>query len=355
VLGLLCVFIGSVFSAIGLNLIRASGLRENHRPFYRRPRYLGGLFLVTVVNTSLDSVAFAFVPVSVIAPFGGVAMVVSALIARSGKMGFREYLDWFQWVALGVVVVSVGLIGGLGPKPPPQIDSAVLFAEFDAPPFVAYQVVWGVAVAVSYSVVYSEVVARTSIKTTIVTGLAGGISSGITQTMLKLIASLSAGAAIIDGAASAWANFPWRNAHLWRAFALLIVAAVVLLHNMTMCIASANVGVSTAVFQSILIVSSVFAGSAFYGDLVGIPAWRLAVFVAALVMTVVGVAVLVYRKKEEPQDAMCEEEGAPTVSIQLSTASIPMEMKTPSLVQYDSPPSSPSDQIPPQCQTCPLL
>ena len=154
-LGLLCVLFGSVFSALGLNLIRASGLHEKHRPCHRRSRNIAGLFLVTVVNTSLDSIAFAFVPVSVIAPFGGIAMVVSALIAHSGKLGFREHLDRVQWSALCVVVLCVGVIGGVGPRPPPETNSTVLFAEFDSPPFVAYQVVWGLAVALSYGLVYS--------------------------------------------------------------------------------------------------------------------------------------------------------------------------------------------------------
>lgn len=89
--GIILATIGAVTSGIGMNLMKASSKLEVDRPWYCRPRLLIGVSLAAWINTSLDSVAFALAPLSIIAPIGGVTIVASVLFARIGLAVSHEF------------------------------------------------------------------------------------------------------------------------------------------------------------------------------------------------------------------------------------------------------------------------
>jgi hypothetical protein len=281
-----------------MNLLKSSAVVEKSLHCLQRRRFFLGIFLTTVFNTTLDTFAFSFLSVSVIAPFGGLCIVTSAMLAHKGVFGPKETLDRTQWVFLLSIFCGVGLVGGFGPRPPPVTNATAIFEDFDNVGFICYQSVWIIITASAYTGLHVlKMFEKNSLWTTVLFGSSAGMSSGITQCIMKAITSISAGAAIMHGVEHAWVYFPWSNPQFWRAVVELIVAALLLLHGMNTCICSTDVGISTAMYQSALIVGSVLAGCAFWGDLDGMTPLSLSMFMIGLVGVVAGVCLLLTRHK----------------------------------------------------------
>lgn len=322
-IGLGAVAVGAISSAVGLNLLKWSAVLERGLPIYKRRRFMAGIFLTTIFNTALDTFAFSFVAVSVIAPFGGLCVVVAAMLAHRGVFGPREVLDRFQWACLAAIFGGVGLVGGFGPRPPPVTNSTIIFEDFGNAGFVWYQVVWGALTLGAYVGLHSKLFGPTSLWATVLFGSSAGMSSGITQCIMKAITSISAGATIVHGASYAWEYFPWTHPQLWRAIAQLVAAALLLLHAMNTCICSTDVGVSTAVYQSSVIVGSIVAGCAFWGDLDDVAPVHLFMFLFGIGCVVAGVFCLLTRHKKnvEMNRMVAKERATSATSATLTAAS----------------------------------
>lgn len=318
-IGIVAVCIGAMSAAVGVNLIKSSAILEAHKPLCSRRRLVVGTLLTTVFNSTLDAFAYSFVPVSVIAPFGGTCVVISALLARAGAFGPKETLSILQWISVAAVFVSVALVGVFSPRPAPITNATVIFASFDEPAFVAYQVLWGCVSSVAYAAMLLGVIKRTSLNSTAAFGIVAGLSSGITQVIMKALASVSAGATILHGPEHAWDHFPIRNPQLWRAIIQIALAAIVLLHSLNLCIVSTEVSVANAIYQSSLIVSGVAAGCAFWGDLDGTTALRGTMFAIGIVGVVCGAAVLLVTHKTKTRPS-CHHDTAHTTTTELCLA-----------------------------------
>ena len=122
-----------------MNMMKASKRLEGHKPLCRRYRWMVGISLACWVNTSLDVVAFALAPLAIIAPIGGITIVVSVLLARFGWAGEREYVVPAQWVAIGAVVGGVAVVDVYGPHPDPQFNTSEVLQHFHQQSFVGYQ------------------------------------------------------------------------------------------------------------------------------------------------------------------------------------------------------------------------
>ena len=159
--GVCLVIAGSFSSSIGLLLFKRSSLCEAQLPFHRkRFWHLGFLFLV-VNATVIDLVAFSFTPLSLIAPFAGLTIVFTALLAASGLVTgarHKEALGWLDGIVIAVVVAGVTLVSLHGPTSaegePPTMDE--MLVRFSNPPFVAFA---SVSTAVIFCFVGSQRIA----------------------------------------------------------------------------------------------------------------------------------------------------------------------------------------------------
>ena len=293
--GLLSVFVGSVFSAVGMNLLKASSKLEKMRRLHHRWRFWLGIFLTSVVNTSLDAYAFAFVPVSVIAPFGGVCVVTSALIAYKGCITERELLDRLQWMCLLAIMGGVCLVGTFGPRPLPVTNATIILEGFEKPSFVVYQAVWGGTNLCAFALRFFRILKVQTLKETLLFGVSAGMSSGVTQCLMKALASMTAGEALVGNSDNVLDNLPYKTLQFWRAILQLALAGALLLYAMNICICSTDVGVSNAVYQSSLIIASIAAGSAFYGDLDDSSSLYLSLFLFGIALVIFGVSLLLTR------------------------------------------------------------
>jgi hypothetical protein len=256
---------------------------------YRRYRWMIGISLACWVNTGLDVVAFALAPLALIAPIGGLTIVVSVLLARAGMAGEREFVRSSQWVAIAAVVGGVAVVDVYGPHPGPHFNTSVVLDHFHNEGFIAYQAFTVSAVVFMYAGILLGNLGGTNIETTITAAIASGLCSGITMTMMKVMATC-AGAWMLQG------DLPFLIPEFWVALGELIVVAIVLLHLLNVCIASANLAIATPLYQVCVILFTIVAGCAFYGDLAVATRSELLMFILGVVCVLCGLGVLIFKR-----------------------------------------------------------
>jgi hypothetical protein len=293
--GLTLAVVGAITSGFGMNLMKASNRFERDRPWYRRTRMLVGMSLACWVNTLLDVVAFALTPLALVAPIGGVTIVAATLFARCGWTGEPEYVVWQQWVAIGCVVTGVGVVAVCGPHPDPVLNTTEVMHHFHDVPFVAYQTMVWTAVVLCLLGLRLKKIGPPKLETTLATGATAGLCSGITQTMMKTL-SVCVADFFLTG------YLPFFIPEFWLAITELIAMAIILFYLLQVCLASAPLSLSTPLYMVSVILFTIIAGSAFYGDLEVATKAELVLFATGVGLVMTGMGVLIaYREKDKEE------------------------------------------------------
>ena len=285
VVGTLMAALGATVAGIGMNLIRSSSKIEHHKPWYCRKRLLYGIALACVINTMLDCVAFAITPLAIVAPVGGVTIVSSVLFARCGFTGGIEVVNWNQTVCILVIVIGVAIVAFFGPHPSPIIDIENTVNNIQNPQFLIYEFVMALSLVTVYAGMITQNRHRFERTTTVLCALAGGMCSGAAQCMMKVLA-----VAIADYLTHG--TLPFNLPNFWIAMGELAIIAVFLLHMLTTCLSSAPIVISSSLYQVCVIIFTITAGCAFYGDLNVTNRSDLLCFTMGVACVIVGLAIL---------------------------------------------------------------
>lgn len=320
VVGIFLAVIGAITSGFGMNLMKASNRLERHRPWHRRYRLLVGILLAMGVNTMLDVVAFALTPLALIAPIGGMTIVASVTFARMGWAGQREFVQWQQWAAIFCVVSGVGVVATCGPHPEPVLDTGLVLHHFHDAPFLLYQTVAWSAVALTYAGLLYGKIGQPVLETTLATAATAGLCSGLTQTMMKVMA-VCATDWLLESAA------PFLIPEFWLAVVELAIVACILLHLLTLTLASAPLTLSTPLYQVSVIIFTIVASCSFFGDLELATKYELFLFMLGVAMVIAGLAVLIAWRESsrdqrllpgsEPSSASAPAPAPPTVTAEI--------------------------------------
>jgi hypothetical protein len=294
--GIVLATIGAVTSGFGMNMMKASSRLERHKPLCRRYRLCVGISLACWVNTALDCIAFALTPLVIVAPIGGITIVASVLFARLGWAGEYEYVVWEQWVAISAVVGGVAIVDVFGPHPDPVLNTTSVLDHFHDPSFICYELFTVAVLMVVYSGIFVGKLGGPNLETTVASAIAAGMCSGITMTMMKVMATC-VGAWLLHGSLPFW--FP----EFWVALGTLIVVAFVLLHMLNICIQSANLALSTPVYQVSVILFTIIAGCAFYREADVATRSELLMFLMGVMLVLAGLGVLIF-KREMPEEKL---------------------------------------------------
>lgn len=115
IVGMVLALVGCFSSAIGLVLMKHSAMTEADLPFFRRRFSIMG-FIFLIINAALiDVIAFALAPLSLLAPFSGVTIVITSWLASSGVLFVHESIDLYDVVSTAVTLVGVLLASSYGP------------------------------------------------------------------------------------------------------------------------------------------------------------------------------------------------------------------------------------------------
>ena len=114
-IGVLLALLGCCSTAVGMVLMKHSTAVESELPFLQRRFFLLG-FVFLIVNASvIDVVAFSLAPLSLIAPFSGITIVVTSMLASSGLLYVRETLDVNDAASTAITLIGVLLASVYGP------------------------------------------------------------------------------------------------------------------------------------------------------------------------------------------------------------------------------------------------
>ena len=87
--GIFLVCLGCAFASTGLLLMKESTVHEGERPFFLRWRWLIGFCFLGILTTVVDVYVLGILPLSLVAPFAGLTIVFTLLIASSGARAHR--------------------------------------------------------------------------------------------------------------------------------------------------------------------------------------------------------------------------------------------------------------------------
>lgn len=294
-MGIVLATIGAFVSALGLVLMRASAKYDKHLPWYKRPKLGISIFLMMFVNTALDTVAMAVAPLAVVAPIGGVTIVATMLYARLGVAVPRESVSLKQWTAVCIVVFGVALVDVYGPKSDPVLDSEKILSHLYEQSFLIYQSCACLASGGAILFLKFSAVDRGGARTAFVAAVGSGMCSGVTMVIMKVMSSC-VGSFLIN-----W-SLPFSNPRFWVASVELAVYATVLVVLLQHCMACRDVALSSALYQSSLIICTIVAAESFYSELRKVELGRLLVFSCGVLCVVTGISCLVLLRKENSLD-----------------------------------------------------
>jgi len=137
-IGMSMALAGCVCSAVGLVLMKHSTNTESNKPFHLRTFWwLGFIFLI--VNASvIDVVAFSLAPLTLVAPFTGVTIVLTSWLAWSGVLFVKESLDNKDVMSTAVTLFGVLMTTFFGPHVNDAYDTDTLSSALSKFPFHVY-------------------------------------------------------------------------------------------------------------------------------------------------------------------------------------------------------------------------
>lgn len=122
IIGMVLVFVGCCCSAVGLILLKHSTNVEEHLPLHRRPFWAVGVVFLIVNASVIDVIAFSLAPLTLVAPFSGVTIVLTTWLASSGMLFVKETVDTHDIISTALALVGVP-ISAPNPRPTPNPSS----------------------------------------------------------------------------------------------------------------------------------------------------------------------------------------------------------------------------------------
>jgi len=266
----------------------SSDRREGELSFWRRWRWWLGFFLLVVNATAIDLIAYGITPLSLIAPFAGLTIVFSSLLAATGCLIEREVPSARGAMATllvltGVTIVSVFAPHGDGSPDTPHLSTAsIAFTAASA----GYTFAW-LLISRLGSVDAAAPIC------TLAASLASACCGMITQVAIKQISM----AVVSSLQASAFIG--WRNPTLWAALAAVPFSAPLQLWLLNGTLAAARVGYAVPTYQSLLILMTTAAAGLIFGEFDDVTPTQMAWFAGGVGCAIVGLAILT----ATPQDA----------------------------------------------------
>jgi len=308
-LGIGIMSLSCTCAASGLLLIKSSGLVEADRPFLRRPRWMVGFFLLAGMASGLDMVAYNLLPLSLVAPFAGVTLILTLFLASTGLLCEAEPLSRVELFAAAVVAAGVGLTSYFGPHPSEHVQLSLDdIAQRIADPTV---VIFASAVLIALlcwlalnalpalKSVRPPVDAMWSISISTTVAAACGAVLALALKCFSCIISLieSEGLAVFT------------KSPLWVAFAGVVLCGPSQLYLLEVALASGRTTQVVPLYQSLLIALTIFAGGIFYKEFAGFPFFKAIGFGGGLCLCAAGLVLLASASVEPPP----EEEAPPDI------------------------------------------
>lgn len=272
--------VGCACSALGLLLIKSAAPAG-----CLSPRWALGFLLLGVCATAVDVVVLKLLPLSIIAPFAGLTIVFSMLIASTGVLFPPELMSQRDLLSTLVVVLGLAIIGASSPPSGDtpsvtEITRALSSGTFVLPALATLAAaVWQTATGRAPCAVSSA-----SNLAVVQSAYLAASCATISQMMLKLAAT-----AVSE---SAWAA-------LAAALAGLGTTAPIHLHLLNQTLAGGAASLAVPFYQTLLILLSATAGGVLFGEFASLSTFGCVVYASGLCVATGGLVALTASDDEE--------------------------------------------------------
>ena len=133
VLGIGLMVVGTIASSIGMLCFKRAGTVT--APWYRNGWFWAGVLLFVVTAAVVDTIVFAVTPLGLIAPFAGLTIVISFMLATLGCCGVKEPATKTAATAVLLIVLGVTVCSIAGPKTDGSITPQEMRQSFERCPW----------------------------------------------------------------------------------------------------------------------------------------------------------------------------------------------------------------------------
>ena len=130
IIGIALLIASSVFGSAGLLLIKDASEKTTVRE--RRERWLYGFVCLAVVSTVLNVIVYGMLALTVIAPFAGLNIVVTLLLASTGILCTKQELLREEWLATAIIMAGLGASSAFGPDDSTEVSAEGRVRRHDA-------------------------------------------------------------------------------------------------------------------------------------------------------------------------------------------------------------------------------
>ncbi len=269
------------------------------------PRWLLGFFMLGICATSIDVIVLGTLPLSVTAPFAGLTIVFSLLLASSGLFPPAEKLTRQDGFFIGLVLLGVTLVSAYGPhnSGTPSLDE---FGEaLTSPAFAGF-------VLVAYSAAFTRWfrVKSQSWAAPTLGAFAAASCGSLSQLMLKLFST-------------SLQSLPSSLPYAACALVGLVCAAPIHLRLLNLTLAGSSVSLAVPAYQFLMIACSTANGGLLFHEFAALPASDLRVYGLGVATAAAGLGALsrssVADEDVELKSAASTPDGAaPSLDLELS-------------------------------------
>ena len=275
--GIALIPFGCFSSSLGLLLMKSAAEEESDRPLVLSPRWLLGFVMLGIVATAVDVIVLGILPLSVVAPFAGLTIVFSLLLARTGWLCAKEMLSWADVKSIGLVLAGVTLVSAFGPRDeggPPSLATLVVAMQ-------------NPRLAVFACAALGSAAARLQLMRGSQSGVWGPVMSAFAAAGCGTLSQLSLKLVSTSGA-----SLPGSLPTLVLAIVGLAIVAPLHLRLLNLTLSSSAVALGVPLYQSLLICCTTAAGGVLFGEFDAMPAGLLATYAAGVATATAGLALL---------------------------------------------------------------
>lgn len=232
-LGLSLQVISCTCCAIGLAFMKLSSELDGDRVMCLRWRWWLGFAFLAVLATTVEGYVLTLVPLTIVAPFAGLTILLSMLIAATGCISARVALTTADGWGGALTIVGVGLVSFFGPSGAQAEESlsfaAVLRALAD-PQFLLFISATLVSVGAWLCIVLApplrriRALADAANLSTAFSAYAAAVCGALSQTFLKCV-SVGISYSLTLPSLGASLREVWLLPQMWSVFAGLAVCA----------------------------------------------------------------------------------------------------------------------------------
>ena len=135
--GIFMVSLSCLISACGLVAMKASQDCEQDRPLFKRWRWMLGFgCMIGAVPCTVS--ALSLIPLSLAAPFSGLTIIFSLLLAATGVLTERELLSPTEVGCTVLVLCGVSMVALFGPQSSGEAPPDVVLERFESAEFAIF-------------------------------------------------------------------------------------------------------------------------------------------------------------------------------------------------------------------------